>query len=73
MTNILFTERLLSIDLDMKKNCKILMFVENSTAHNNIPHLENIKIKFLPPNITWLRNNKKMLKPCIEKKLYKQY
>lgn len=48
MTNILFTVQLLSIDLDMKKNYKILMFVENSIAH--IPHYENIKIN--PPIFT---------------------
>ena len=53
MTGVLFTEWLLCIDVDMKKaNRKILMFVDNCTAHNNIPHLENIKIHFLPPNTT---------------------
>lgn len=51
MTNVLFTELLLNIDLDMKKpNRKILMFVDNCTAHNNIPHLESIKLKFLLSN-----------------------
>jgi len=35
-----------------KANRKILMFVDNCTAHNNIPNLENIKIHFLPPNTT---------------------
>lgn len=53
MTGVLFTEWLLCIDVDMKKaNRKILMFVDNCTTHNNIPHFENIKIHFLPPNTT---------------------
>jgi len=53
MTGVLFTEWLLCIDVDMKKaNRKILMFVDDCTAHNNIPHLENIRIHFLPPNTT---------------------
>jgi len=50
MIGVLFTEWLLCINADMKKaNRKILIFVDNCTAHNNIPHIENIKIHSLPP------------------------
>lgn len=31
---------------------KILMFVDNCIAHNNIPHFQNIKIHFLPSSTT---------------------
>lgn len=53
VTSVLYTELLLNINADMKKsNRQMLMPVDNCTAHNNIPHLKNIKINFLPPNTT---------------------
>ncbi|CAD7090768.1 unnamed protein product [Hermetia illucens] len=35
-----------------KKKEKILMFIDNYTAHGAIPNLINIKIKYLPANNT---------------------
>jgi len=53
MTVVLLTQWLLCIGLYMKKeNRKILIFVDNYNTHKNIPYLENIKIYFLPSNIT---------------------
>ncbi|XP_054259576.1 tigger transposable element-derived protein 6-like [Macrosteles quadrilineatus] len=48
-----FTKWLQSVNKEMKKKKKkILMFVDNCTAHGDIPKLSNIKIEFLPPNTT---------------------
>lgn len=42
---------LTDIDKQMKKK-KILLFIDNCTAHGDIPKLTNIMINFLPPNTT---------------------
>lgn len=53
MTSDAFCNWLKSLDKEMKKkNKKILMFIDNCTAHGEIPNLKNIKIKYLPPNTT---------------------
>ncbi|XP_054283402.1 tigger transposable element-derived protein 6-like [Macrosteles quadrilineatus] len=35
-----------------KKNRKILLFIDNCSAHKDIPPLKNVKVQFLPPNTT---------------------
>ena len=41
------------MDVDIKnKNRKILLFIDNCTAHNDIPELTNIHVEFLPANNT---------------------
>ncbi|XP_013164004.1 PREDICTED: tigger transposable element-derived protein 6-like isoform X2 [Papilio xuthus] len=53
MTSNAFSNWLQSLDKEMKKkNKKIIMFIDNCTAHGEIPKLKNIKIKYLPPNTT---------------------
>ncbi|CAH0731050.1 unnamed protein product, partial [Brenthis ino] len=53
MTSDAFCNWLKNLDKEMKKkNKKILMFIDNCTAHGEIPNLKNIKIKYLPPNTT---------------------
>ncbi|XP_037811648.1 tigger transposable element-derived protein 6-like [Lucilia sericata] len=43
----------LPVDNDMTKaNRKVLLFVDNCTAHKNVPSLKSIKLQFLPPNAT---------------------
>ena len=36
-----------------KENKKNFMFIDNCTAHIEIPTLKNIKIKYLPPNTNY--------------------
>lgn len=36
----------------IKEKRKILLFIDNCTAHNLIPPLKAVKVKFLPPNTT---------------------
>ena len=53
MTAVLFSEWLMSIDAEMRREkLKILMFIDNCTAHKDVPSLENIELKYLPPNTT---------------------
>ncbi|XP_057334362.1 tigger transposable element-derived protein 4-like [Microplitis mediator] len=53
MTSEIFNEWLLKIDKKMIKDKRnILLFIDNCTAHNVIPPLKAIKVKFLPPNTT---------------------
>lgn len=53
MTNDLFVEwlKLLNSDMERQKR-KILLFVDNCTAHNSIPVLSHVKVEFLPVNTT---------------------
>lgn len=53
MTIELFKEWLLDLNNDMmKQNRKILLLIDNCTAHNKIPELTNVSVQFLPPNTT---------------------
>lgn len=53
MTCDVFNNWLRSLDKEIKKKKrKILIFVDNCTAHGDIPPLTNIKIKYLPANTT---------------------
>lgn len=36
----------------IKQNRKIILFIDNCSAHNDLPSLKNINVKFLPPNTT---------------------
>jgi len=53
MTSLLFKDWLLQLNREMaSQNRKILLFVDNCTAHNDIPSLDHIKVDFFPPNTT---------------------
>lgn len=53
MTGELFNEWIQLINVDMKKKQrKILLFIDNCSAHNSIPSLSNVKVVFLPANTT---------------------
>lgn len=53
MTSELFTDWLIGIEKDMKnQKRKIILFINNCTAHNAIPPLEYVKVHFIPPNMT---------------------
>jgi len=53
MTAELFTNWLIQLDKRMKKEKrKIILFIDNCTAHSNIPSLQSIKVQFLSPNTT---------------------
>lgn len=53
MTCDAFSTWLKSLDREMKKKKKkILIFIDNCSAHGDIPKLSNIKVKYLPPNTT---------------------
>ena len=53
MTEIIWNEWLLKIDkLFRERNRKILLFVDNFSAHLNPPHVTYIKIVFFPANTT---------------------
>jgi len=53
MTTVLFKQWLQVLDMDMKKKKrKILLFIDNSTAHNDPPSLKNVKLEYVPPNTT---------------------
>ncbi len=55
MTSQIFTERLAAWDLYLTKvNLKILLLVDNCTAHPHVSTLKNIQLEFLPPNTTSL-------------------
>lgn len=45
-----------------------MLFIDNCTAHNSIPTIENVEVLFLPPNMTCCsanepRNYKKFQTP----------
>lgn len=53
MTAEIFKGWLIKVDKKMiKEKRKILLFIDNCTAHNIIPRLKAVKVKFLPPNTT---------------------
>lgn len=53
MTSSLFSEWLLNFDRKMKlENRKVLLFIDNCSAHNHDIELSSIKVHFLPPNTT---------------------
>lgn len=53
MTTNLFQEWLLDLDNQMKKQKrKVLLFIDNCSSHNALPELDNVHVKFLPPNTT---------------------
>lgn len=53
MTSILFDEWLNLVNNRMdSQNRKILLFVDNCTAHNGRPDLSHVKVEFLPANTT---------------------
>lgn len=52
MTSEIFEKWLIDLDQDLrKKRKKILLFLDNCSAHT-VPNLQNIKVLFLPPNMT---------------------
>ncbi|XP_046661293.1 tigger transposable element-derived protein 4-like [Homalodisca vitripennis] len=53
MNSGVFEKWLTDLDRQMKKKKKkILLFIDNATAHGDIPKMKNVKIEFLPPNTT---------------------
>ena len=53
MTSQIFTEWLTEWDSQLgKENWKILLLVDNCTAHLKVTTLKNIQLEFLPPNTT---------------------
>lgn len=53
MTGELFAKWLLKLDKKFhRQNRTVLLFIDNCTAHNNIPLLQNVKVLFFPPNMT---------------------
>lgn len=53
MTANLFECWLKNLNKKMKtEKRKIVLFIDNCTAHSTIPKMENVKIEFLPPNTT---------------------
>lgn len=53
MTGLLFEDWLLELDKHFTKQKRtILLFIDNCSAHNNIPALKNVKVLFFPPNMT---------------------
>lgn len=53
MTGDIFEKWLLNLDKRMlRQKRKILLFVDNCTAHARIPKLKSVKVIFFPPNMT---------------------
>ncbi|XP_044586102.1 tigger transposable element-derived protein 6-like [Cotesia glomerata] len=53
MTSAIFRDWLIGIDKKMsKEKRKILLFIDNCTAHNDIPQMTSVRVEFLPPNTT---------------------
>lgn len=49
----LFANQLIELDKDMtKQKRQFILFIDNCSAHKNIPPLKSVTIKFLPPNTT---------------------
>lgn len=57
MTSVIFSDWLTSWDAELK-NRKILLLIDNCTAHSPLPILKNIKVVFLPANTT------SIMQPC---------
>lgn len=53
MTSYIFSEWLTKLDKKFRKEKrKVLLFIDNCTAHNDIPDLRNVKVIWFPPNMT---------------------
>jgi len=53
MKSSIFRQWLLKTNSLMKsKRRHIILFIDNCTAHNDIPEMSNVKVVFLPPNTT---------------------
>ncbi|KAL0608175.1 Tigger transposable element-derived protein 6 [Plecturocebus cupreus] len=53
MTRDLFNEWLMQVDARMKRvEHRILLLIDNCSAHNMLPHLERIQVVYLPSNCT---------------------
>ena len=53
MTNEIFSAWLLKIDRQMTRaGRKILLFVDNCSAHSPTPPLKSVRVEYLPPNTT---------------------
>lgn len=53
MTGSIFEEWLLNLDRKYRKQKrKIILFIDNCSAHNSIPSMENVRVIFFPPNMT---------------------
>ncbi|GBL93785.1 Tigger transposable element-derived protein 6 [Araneus ventricosus] len=53
MTSEIFGDWLKSLDKSMRvKKRKIILFIDNFSAHNNLPALKKVSVKFFPANTT---------------------
>ncbi|UYV67408.1 hypothetical protein LAZ67_5000482 [Cordylochernes scorpioides] len=53
MTSYLFEKWLLNLDKKYtKEKRKVILFINNCTAHNSIPPMENVEVIFFPANMT---------------------
>ncbi|UYV75425.1 hypothetical protein LAZ67_13000218 [Cordylochernes scorpioides] len=53
MTSYLFEKWLLNLDKKFtKEKRKVILFIDNYTAHNSIPPMENVEVIFFPANMT---------------------
>lgn len=53
MTSAIFERWLLNLDKKFIQNKrKVILFIDNCTAHNSIPLMENVKVIFFPANMT---------------------
>lgn len=53
MTSIIFEEEMTDWDRELQRsNRKILLLVDNCPAHPKLENLKNIRLVFLPPNVT---------------------
>ncbi|GFW90393.1 tigger transposable element-derived protein 6 [Trichonephila clavipes] len=51
MTTELLTEWLVSLNSDMKREKRHILFLDNCTVHNNAPPLSNVKIQVFPSKL----------------------
>jgi len=55
MTGMLWEEWIRQLDSKFgKEKRKVLLLIDNCSAHVEIPHLKNIQIEYFPPNVTSL-------------------
>lgn len=53
MTSEIFSEWLSKLDKKFRKEKrKVLLFIDNCTAHNNVPNMSNVTVIWFPPNMT---------------------
>lgn len=53
MTEKIFVEWLQKVDKQMiQEKRKVALVIDNCTAHNTIPKLQNVEVYFFPPNCT---------------------